>query len=180
MSLTSKDVTLQSALQDFGIRELPKEWKPESNVVFLNGIALVRKVGGIQEYCRFVNNGFGLPAITKDYGTCAAIVSIDAIYPVEYVEKKFVPDLRSNKAIIAFLSKNGHNENVISQLLSKDGKSPEQIEKDKAIVKDYINQASIAIAKKEYAERERCANIRKYAENAKAKRNGKEKEKDND
>lgn len=161
--ITPEEETLQIALQEAGLRALPKEWKPESSVVWITAIALVTKVGCRREYVYCHNSGYNLPSVAKDYGACAAIISFDAIYPVEILDKRFTPDLRSNDAIIKFLAKNGHQASVVASLLSKDGKTPEEIKKDKAIVKSYVNQAAIVLAKKTLAEESRVNEIRNYA-----------------
>lgn len=163
MSLSPTEITLQEALQDFGLRTLPREWKSESNVIWVSGIARVTKVGSRTEYVKCVNNGHNIPSITRDYGACAAILSVDAIYPVDILDKSKTPDLRSDKAIIAFLSKNGYNEAAITSMLSKEDKSPEEFKADRAVVKGYITQVAITLAKKMLAEEDRVKEIRNYA-----------------
>lgn len=165
--ITPKDESLQMCLQKTGLRALPKALSQGENKIWINAIVLVRKIG-IENYCLATNNGFGLPQITQDFGPCIAITQIVSIHPIECVSGKFVPDLRSKQQIITFLVKNGHNEAVITELLNKDGKTPEQIKEDKAIVQGYINRAAVSLAKQELAERERCRNIREYAEKVKS------------
>lgn len=167
--ITPKEETLQLALQDYGLRALPKAYNRDSGTVWITGIALVTKVLGQQEYVKCTNNGLGVPVITRDYGAVASIISVDAIYPVDCVDKRFTPDLRSDKAIITFLSKNGHQPSVIESLLSKEGKTPEQIKTDRATTRQYINQAAIKIAKKTLAEEARIAEMHKYAETTRRK-----------
>lgn len=169
--MNQKESTLGECLSATGLRNLPKALAEGENKIWINAIVLVDKCG-IEEYCLANNNGLGVPSISRDFGVCRSISRILSIHPIESVSGKYMPDLRSNKAIIAFLGKNGHNENAIANLLDKEGKTENQIESDKSIVRTYINQAAIKIARKEMAERERCANIRAYAENAKAKKNG--------
>lgn len=171
--MDSKTHTLGECLSKTGLRDLPKALAEGENKIWINAIVLVNK-GGIEEYCLANNDGLGKPSIIQDFGVCRAISRIISIHPIECVSGKYMPDLRSNKAIITFLGKNGHNENAIANLLDKDGKTDAQIEADKSIVRTYINQAAIKIARKEMAERERCRAIRTFAENARAKKNGKE------
>lgn len=163
MALTEYDITKEEALRAAGLRKLPdRAVTPTYNKVWIKGIALVTKLGGIKSFCLCENNGLGVCEIKRDFGSCNAIISIDTIYPYQEVEARFKPDLRSNKAIIAFLGKNGHNEVSIESLLNKEGKTPEQIKEDKAIVEKYINQVAVKLAKKTLAEEERCKALRNY------------------
>lgn len=170
--LTQKEITLQAALQDFGLKDLPRMW--DKNVsTMIDGIALVTKVGGTKEYVKVSFDGEEV-IVVRDYGTCASIINIDKVYAVNVLDKKFTPDLRSDKAIVTFLGKKGYDETVIESLLSKDGKTPEQSKSDRAKVKKYVNLVALALAKKELAERDRCNEIRNYAKRIK---NGKETDK---
>lgn len=159
--LTPKQITLQEALQDAGMTDLPKEWTPESNSTWISAIVLCTKVGGQQEYVRCVNDGNGKPTVKKDYGRSAAILRYDRIFPTATLDKRFMPDLRSDKAIITFLDKAGYKPAVIEALLSKDGKTPEQAKADRNTVKEYVTKAAIKMAQKTLAEEQRCKNIYK-------------------
>lgn len=163
MSLTPTEITLQEALSDCGLRALPKECKPDGNTVWITAIALVTKIGGRKEYVKCVNDGGGTPSIVRDYGTCAAIVSVNSIHPVDVLDKRFTPDLRSNETVIKFLSKNGYDESAVALLLSKEGKTPEQAKEDRAAVRGYVNKVAITLAKKTLAEEARCRDIKDYA-----------------
>lgn len=153
--MTPKQISLQAALQDFGLRELPKELQP--NEIWITAIGLVTKGCG-SEYVKLTNEN-DAPVVKKDYGTCSAILKIEKIFPVDKLDKRFVPDLRSNKAIIEFLSKNGYAPNQAEALLSKDNKTPEQIQEDRAKVKKAVTSVAIKLAKQTLAEEKRCRNI---------------------
>lgn len=168
--LTELDITLQQALSEHGLRELPEEWNPESGVEVIDGIALVTKIGGIQGYCKVANEGLGRFAIKRDYGKCARIISIDKIYPVNVLEKRFAPVLKSDIDIITFLSKNGHNAVTIESLLKTDGKTPEQIKKDKSVIDSYINAVAVEKAQMTIKEEKRCKEITEYSKRIKVKK----------
>lgn len=174
MTITVKQETLQRALQLTGLSELPKPLTQSNNATWIRAIVLVTKLGGIQSYCLADNNGFGLPAIKHDLGPSKCIVSIDAIYPYEKLDKRFTPDLRSDKQIVEFLSRNGHNAASIEALLSKEGKSQDDITADRAIVKSYIYNAGIQLAKKTLDEEQRCAEIKQYTKRIKNGKDSKE------
>lgn len=160
--MSPKEMTLGECLSQCGLRTLPKALVQGDNRIWINAIVLVSK-GGLEEYCLANNNGMGTPSITRDFGTCRAISNIISIHPIECVSGKFTPDLRSDKAIITFLGKNGYDENTIVEMLSRENKTLDQIREDRAIVKTYINQVAIKLAKKTLAEEERCREIREYA-----------------
>lgn len=168
--LTELEISLQKALSEYGLRELPEEWSPESGVEVIDGIALVTKIGGIQDYCKVVNEGLGRFAIKRDYGKCARIISIDKIFPVNVLQKRFAPVLKSDKDIVMFLSKNGHNAAAIESLLNTDGKTAEQIQADKAVVESYVNAVAVEIAQKTIKEEKRCKEITEYSKRIKVKK----------
>lgn len=160
--MTPKEETLQLALQKTGLRALPKALTPNDSRVWITAIVLCRK-GSFETYALANNDGSGKPSITHDLGPCITISQILSVHPVEVLDKRFTPDLRSNDAIIKFLSKNGYDESLIASLLSKDDKTLEQAKEDKGIVKSYINNVAIILAKKTLAEEERCKGIKEYA-----------------
>ena len=159
--ISVKEETLQQALQVAGLRGLPKATTANSKDIWLKGIALVSKFRGVQNYC-IVENVQNKPKIIQDFGPSLYIISIDAIYPYEVLDKKSVPDMRSPEEIVKYLVSNGHNANVIKELLSKDNKTPEQVKADKDIIKDYITQAAIKNAKLMSKEIARCNELRNY------------------
>lgn len=164
MALTDLEISLQAALQDFGLTTLPKEVKKDSGIELIEGIALVTKSNGIQGYVKVSGDGDGGITIKKDYGQALLIRSIDKLYPVQTLDtKRFKPDLRSDKQIIKFLCKSDYDEPEVAALLSKENKTPEQIKADRDIIKKYINTVAIKIAKQKLAEEERIEELRSYA-----------------
>lgn len=163
--LTTKAITLQKELQSAGLRDLPNEWTPESGEIWITAIILCTKSNGLQEYVFAVNDGNNKPIIKRDSGTPAAIKTFDRYFPVDKLEKKFVPELRSLKAQKEFLIKNGYPEADMEALFSKDGKTAEQVESDRKAIKEYINKVALRLAKQTLAEEKRCRNIGKKKDN---------------
>lgn len=161
--MSPKEETLQLALQKTGIRSLPKALTPNDSRVWITAIVLCRK-GGFETYALANNDGKGNPSITHDFGPCIVISEILSVHPIDCLDKRFTPDLRSDKAIITFLSKNGYDEALITAMLDKSAHdTAEEAKADRAKVKGLINQVAIMLAKKMLAEEERCKEIKDYA-----------------
>lgn len=156
--MTPKQIALGEALSAHGLRELPRELQQDD--VWIDALALVTRSTGVQDYVYVTNdNADGIPIVKKDYGICAAIARVDKLYPINYLDRKRIPDLRSNKAIVEFLAKNGYAPDKIEALLSKEDKSEEQAKKDRAKVKLFVNKVAIKLAKEMKQEQIRCENI---------------------
>lgn len=161
--MTPKEETLQLALQKTGLRTLPKALTPNDSRVWITGIVLCRK-GGFETYALANNDGYGKPSITQDFGPCITISSVLSIHPIDVLDKRLTPDLRSDKAVITFLSKNGYDEAQITAMLDKSAHAtPEEAKADREKVKGFVNQVAIILAKKTLAEEERCKGIKEYA-----------------
>lgn len=161
MSVTIKESSLQGCLQKLGLRALPKQETGDRNNI-LQAVVLTRRTNGMESYCIAENDGSGKLAITKDFGPCAAIYSILAVYPIQSVDKKILPDFRSDKQIVDYLCKSIYNKEDIERLLSKEGKSPEQIKTDRKTVKDYVVKTAIDFEKRKAKEVERVAEVNAY------------------
>lgn len=160
--ITVKELSLQKALQSTGLRSLPPKVQPKD--IWIKAIALVRKANGVESYCLVESDGADGVVLKKDFGQIVCIAEYLEIYPFEVLDKKRTPDLRSNDAIIKFLSNNGYQSDVIAAMLSKDGKSQEQYQIDRKTVKSYVYKVAIALAKKTIAENERCEKVTNYKE----------------
>lgn len=157
--ISIKQETLQRALEKTGLRELPKT-AIDNGTIWITAIVMVEKTGGIQSYCLASNDGEGGIAITNDFGPSLAIVRILAVYPVEKLDKRFRPDLRSDKQIIAFLVKNGYDEATIAKMLDKTShNSTETLNADRQKVRAMVNKVAIKLSRQTLAEDERCRNI---------------------
>ena len=168
MSLTQLDITLQSALQDFGLRELPPEWNPNGDTTLVDGIALAVKSTG-NEYCKVANKD-GKISIVRDYGKCAAIHRIDKIFAVHAITKFDIPRFKTDDEIIHYLCKSKYDQSEIESLL-KSG--------DREEIQRRINEVALSYQKKKYAEEARVKKMKELAESAKAtktqKANGRKK-----
>ena len=158
--ITVKQETLQYALEKTGLRELPKPISPDSGIIWITAIVMVEKAGGVQSYCLASNDGEGGVSITHDFGPSLAIMKILSVHPVETLEKRFRPDIRSNRQTIDFLAKNGYNADTIAQMLDKASHdTPESLAADRAKVRDMVNKVALKLSKQTLAEEERCRNI---------------------
>lgn len=170
MGLTNEQITLQSAMQDFGIRELPPEWNPDTSTL-VDGIALVMKATG-KEYCKVANKD-GNIAVVRDYGKCAAILKIEKVFGVNVLTKANIPPFKSDEEIILYLCKSRYDRAEIAELLKTDREE----------VNRRINNLALESEKRKIAERKRVNEIKEFAqkakeEKAKTKTNGRRKKKD--
>lgn len=88
-----QDKSLIDALAYCDLRALPKEDSKE--YVWIKALALVSKIDGTKGYVLAVKNEQGAPRIVKDFGTLAAIKSIDKFYPFALLDEKFMPVFNS-------------------------------------------------------------------------------------
>lgn len=89
------EMSLMEALSYCGVKELPEEDKGEN--VWIKSIALVSKRDGSRSYVATVKDKDGYPRIIKDFGTIAAIASIDKHYPYLYLDANDVPKFNKNE-----------------------------------------------------------------------------------
>lgn len=161
MALTIKDISLQECLQNVGLKELPGEWSVMDGNKWIRAIALVNKIGGISNYVLVVNNN-GKTTITRDFGPSRMVTSIVSIHPYEKLGRLDTPQLYSKKDTITFLSKNGYDADSITALLSEDGKTQADIDRDKNIVDGYVNDVALKIAKAKLTEKDRINEMKSY------------------
>lgn len=160
--ISQKEESLQLALQKTGLRKLPKAMKQDGTQTFLSAIVLTRRSNGTEAYAYAENDGDGKPHIKKDFGPCVTIASIEEVYPVQILDKKVIPDLRSDKQIMEYLSKGGYERSEIETLLSRADKTSEQINSDRNKVKQYVTRVAIECERRRAQEEERVAKIRSY------------------
>lgn len=169
MALSIKDETLQLALREAGVKTLPKSITPSDNMVWISAIALTKRINAQESYVCVVNDGEGNPIIKRDFGPYIAIADIISIHPIEMLNKRFIPDLRSDKQMIGFLEKNGYNPTIIANMLDKNSHAtPEAAKTDRARVKSFIHKAAIEIAKKALSEDKRIDKMKDYASRIKS------------
>lgn len=118
---TTEQSSLTDALNECQVTELPSELSEDSDI-WLVAIVKVRKCNGKANYAKAVNDGYGNPKIVKDFGTMAAIVRIDKIYPVEYLRKSAIPKIRDAKQFVTYLSMHGEDKERIAAMLPEETK----------------------------------------------------------
>lgn len=160
--ITIKEASLQECLQVAGLIELPRSISPDENVAFMKAIVLTLRTNGQEAYCIAENDGDNGLSIVSDFGPSVAIRSIISIHPTQMIDKKVLPDFRSDKQIISYLCKSHYDNVLIERLLSKKDKTPEQIKADRDTIRGYVFKIAIEAAKKKENERERVENIKSY------------------
>lgn len=166
--MTPLEETLQIALQDFGLRELPSEWISDGTTTLVDGIALVAKSTG-NEYCKVANVNDKI-SVVRDYGRCSAILRIDKIFAVNTITQTDIPTFKNDDEIVHYLSKSRYDRAEIEALLSTDNKTSQQIESDRSEINRRINDLALGAQKRKIAERKRVDEIKKFAEAAKAEK----------
>lgn len=147
MEIKEGNNSLSDALSIARVPELPEELKNNENN-WIKAIVLVRKCNLNVNYALAINDGYGNPVITNDFGSPAKIVRVEKIYPYYFLTSGNIPDLRSKVEIIRYLSNYGYSEEEITQLLStknSDGKDKTDEEKknDREQVKKFVNRVAI-------------------------------------
>lgn len=169
-----KEESLYQCLQKTGLRELPEAFSPADNdkYTYLSAIVLTARTNGMEAYCVAENDGTGL-SVKHDYGPCAAIREIKAIYPVRKLDRSVVPDLRNDNEIKKYLCKNLYSTQEIETLLSRDGKSDERIKADREKVFQYVIKASVDFSNRKKQEAVRVAEVKSYKSRIKKDGKGK-------
>lgn len=107
------------------------------------------------------------PSLKRTFGKSAAIISIEEIYPYEFLESRFMPRFKNDAQIREFLRRNELPEPYIDSLLSKEGKTIEQQKADRATIDNIINDIALGIASKTLVDEEK---MREHIAESKKKR----------
>ena len=147
MESLSEQISLTDALSEARLPELPKEWENKS-IHWASAIVRVRKNNLRINYALAENDGEDNPLVVKDFGSSAKIVEVLGIYPYNYLNDNYSPDLRNKNDIVSYLSVNGIDKEYVSQLLStkkQDGsdKTDEEKKSDKAIEKKIVVRIAV-------------------------------------
>lgn len=177
--MTQLQYTLGECLSEYGLRELPAEWNPDTSTL-VDGIALVTKATG-KEYCKVANKD-GNIAVVKDFGRTSMILRVEKIFAVNTITKADIPKFANDAEILHYLTKSRYDRAKIESLLSTDNKSPEQIEADRNGINRLVRDLSLGSEQRKIAERKRVNEIKEFAEKAKeekqkSKTNGRRKKK---
>lgn len=152
-----------AALNYAKLSELPAEYKKNNSKIWIKAIVRVLKNNGRYSYC-LAENHYDDIRIIKDFGASYGIVSIDAIYPIKYLDSAQMPDLRKQSDCVFYLVKHGEDENSMKQLLAKekeDGtpKTKEELADDKQKIKNMILKYASEDAMSVSIENERINNM---------------------
>lgn len=148
MSLTKKEISLQAALQYCNLVCLPTPYDEKSKVLWVRGLALVRKITGEECYVA-VENEYTATKIKKDFGTPAKIIEIVEIYPYEMLEGYYSPHFKDDESILEYLTtyRQGTTDDYAA-LLNKQGKSEAQIREDRKKIRGFIKEAAMKMAQR--------------------------------
>lgn len=140
---------LLEALQVIGWPDLPKAIDGTYNKVWLKAIARVQRTNGDIGYCLVANNGENLPRIIRDFSPTGMICRILSIHPYEDKPKRnIVPHFANDAQILKYFKKTSYKQSEIESLLSKEGKTQEQIKADMQTINEYIQKVAIEQSKK--------------------------------
>lgn len=81
-----KEISLRSALQDAGLRELPVQWSGDG--FWVRAVILVRKRNFTESYALAVRCGDGAIRVVRDYGKSSQIYALIGVYPYEYLDER--------------------------------------------------------------------------------------------
>lgn len=145
-NLTSEQESLFDVLNEYHIAELPEELNAEleGKAVWLSAVVKVRKCNGKVNYAMAVNDGYGNPRVIRDYGSPAAIVGIESIYPVKTLDRSNFPSTKDKNKCITYLASNGIDKDLLESLYSDinpDGsvKSKKSIDAGMAKIKEMLD-----------------------------------------
>lgn len=103
--LTQKDKDLQEILSYVNLTQLPPALnQAKSKKIWVDAILEVRKVDCSLSYVYAYNRYGREPLVVHTVGSAAAIRETVAVYPVNYLTKEFLPDMRSRNAIVSYLA----------------------------------------------------------------------------
>lgn len=142
-----EEKSLFDSLAAAGLSILPEKLKSDS-AVWLQAVARVLKRDNSRNFCLVENDGFNKPKVTKGFGNIAIIEEFESIYPYTFLNDTYLPNFKNRKDIHNYLVDNGLQEEKSLNLLSKRGKTEEELAKDKQTIIDLVY--CIAIKKNLY------------------------------
>lgn len=103
--ITQKEKDLQLVLDYAGLTKLPRAFDPEkSKKVWVDAVIEVRKIDCSVSYAYGYNRYGRNPNIVKVFGNAAAIREIVAVYPINYLTKEFLPELKTHEDLVEYLT----------------------------------------------------------------------------
>lgn len=107
--------TLNEVLGYVKCPELPRPLK--ANEVFVRAIVKVRKRNNHSAYCLASNDGTGIPAIKKMFGSMSQIMEVEEIYPLSVLNASVIPNLNDENDVVSYLVACGENKDYVLSLL---------------------------------------------------------------
>lgn len=140
---------LLDALRAIGWPDLPKAIDSTYKKIWLRAIARVQRINGDIGYCLVANNGSSMPKIIRDFSPTGMICKVLSIHPYEDSPRRnIIPNFVNESHILKYFRKTKYKQSEIEALLSKDGKTPEQIKADIKTLNGYIEKVAIEEAQK--------------------------------
>lgn len=118
--INDKEKTLEQALNDAFIFQLPDKWDNKS--IWIYAIGLVTHSNARQTYCLVKRDNNGNPQIIKTYGEPCRIVMLNEIYPYIFLQDKYHCDFKNKQERIDYIIA---NNNAITESELQVMKKPE-------------------------------------------------------
>lgn len=136
-----EEESLMDALSYSRVTQLGKEWGGRRP--WVKAIVKVEKCDNSRNYALAENDGTGKPNITRDFGNCARIVKVLAIYPTYILKDTDTPNLKNKSEIVRYLSSGGYDADETTALLADtdsegNPKTQEKLAEDQALVKSRV------------------------------------------
>ena len=133
---------LEEALRIAQLGDLPLAIDETYKKHWLKAIVKIQRSNGETGYCLAVNDGNNKPRIIRDFNPTGIIIRILSIHPYEETERNIMPRFANDEQVVKYLCKNGFKRDEIVYLLKTEGKTDEQVNADKEILKSYIMQVA--------------------------------------
>ena len=169
---------LEEALRVAQIGDLPPAIDETYKRHWLKAIVKIQRSNGEIGYCLAVNDGNDKPRIIRDINPTGVIVKILSVHPYEESTRNIIPFFNTQEQVIKYLCKGDFRRPEIEALLATEGKTPEQINADNEVIKDYIRQVAVKQAQRIEATKQIGREINAMADpelkekRIKAKKNG--------
>lgn len=168
---------LEIALKVAQVGDLPPEIDKDYKKHWLKAIVKIQRTNGDIGYCLAVNDGSDKPNIVRDPYPTGIIAGVLSIHPYEECDKNILPRFQNDEQVVRYLCKSDFSRSEIEPLIAVDGKTPEQIERDRNVLRGYIKQVAIKQASAlqqtiEYSREISAMADPKLKEKNKNKRNG--------
>lgn len=133
---------LEEALRIAQLGDLPPAIDDAYKRHWLKAIVNIQRSNGEIGYCLAVNDGNNKPRIIRDFNPTGIIVRVLSVHPYEESDRDIVPRFVNNEQILKYLCKYGYQRSELTALITKDGKTAEQINADNELIKGYIRQVA--------------------------------------